>query len=165
MNKLRSKAMKRCFAFVLSIAMLMSNMTVLASEATPGTNVSYEVATEGIEFVNETGEEGGEGGGEIPAATEPPAATETPSATPSESPSATPTATPTATPSTKPVPTLPADGNKIDVWDFGAEDFNKTYGYKSGKEVYNVKLTATVINSWYSGVDGGTGGKNLASAP
>lgn len=45
--------------------------------------------------------------------------------------------------------------NKIDVWDFGAEQLDTN--------VYNNMLTVDEINSWYPGVEAGTSGKNLAS--
>ena len=45
---------------------------------------------------------------------------------------------------------------KIDVWDFGAAQFDPT--------IYNNMLDEATINSWYPGVTPGTTGKNLPSS-
>ncbi len=48
-----------------------------------------------------------------------------------------------------------SETNKIDVWDFGAEQLDTAK--------YNNKLTVDEINSWYPGVEAGTKGVNIAS--
>lgn len=52
--------------------------------------------------------------------------------------------------------TLPKENTaeKIDVWDFGAQQFDSAN--------YNNKLTVDIMNSWYPGVEPGTAGKDLA---
>ncbi len=51
--------------------------------------------------------------------------------------------------------TAEAVANKIDVWDFGAEQLDTS--------IYNNNLSVDEINSWYPGVAPGTSGQNLAS--
>ncbi len=60
-------------------------------------------------------------------------------------------------PGTPVIPEEPAEttGNKIEVWDLGGEQLDSS--------VYENKLNADIINSWYPGVEAGTKGVNLAT--
>lgn len=62
---------------------------------------------------------------------------------------------PKAEPVLPEVEAIPSVEGKIDAWDLGAEQLDT--------EVYNNKLNADIINSWFPGVEAGTSGKNLAS--
>jgi len=66
-----------------------------------------------------------------------------------------PTEEPTTTSAPTEEPTVEYDPNKIDVWDFGAEQLDA--------DTYNNMLTVDIINSWYPGVEPGTKGPTLAS--
>lgn len=193
MSKLRTKVMKRCFAFVLTIAMMMSNMTVLASETTPGANSQVSVAAEeGVEQEENVAEptaapeesaepteaaeptESAEESAdpteapaeptEIPA--EPTEAPAEPTEIPTESPSAEPSATPSEEPSVSPS-AKPDDNIKLNA-EAPEQDASKIDAYDFGAEQldetkYNNIFTADLINSFYPDVEPGSKGPNIAS--
>lgn len=135
----KSKMSKRIMAVTLSVAMMMSNMTVTATEIeteqqTKAVTVEKSAQTTVIEEEDAASE------------SEESSAAESPTEDISEE-------------ETKAVTLLNLDlaesvYGKTDVWDLGAEELDTSK--------YTNKLTADIINSWYPDVEAGTKGRNLA---
>ena len=155
----KSKMSKRIMAVTLSVAMMMSNMTVTATEIeteqqTEAVTVEESAQTTVIEEEDATSESEESSTAEF--STEDISEEET--TTQEESEKETEEET-TTEEETNAVTLLNLDlaesvYGKIDVWDLGAEELNTSE--------YTNKLTADIINSWYPDVEAGTKGRNLA---
>lgn len=144
------KNRRQILAGLLSAVMILSNMSYLPVQAEETVSGSDAVVTSEVLTVSDNDV--------VPTAT--PEATVEPTIAPTvdatSEPTVVPSAVPTAEPTVEPTaaPTV-ADPNKIDVWDFGAEQLDSN--------LYNNMLNVDTINSWFPGVEPGTTGVTLPS--